>query len=337
MKTSRINRCRNRKLPCARPSIVVNNKGNGKPADSSSTSPTKSSVTEDNGPTCKKQRLADSSSQSSSDSDLFASQKRGPLRDFSLSSDSSHAENEKAALVHVRDFPSLSSEEEDEDSLESSANDSGKQKRASNNRNEPSTSSDEESSKKEETNLSRSSKSPVTRPNLQCVKWIKQKHGSRQLQPPPTYRQSLELLDAFMNMPKEQQWFHKKAWRTKKKKEKDKIIAAIPGCPCSCCKTKSRKDKGSKRGKNIRSRRRSRRLKTKEAPTNLSTNVDVEVPEHTSLAHSSSRRQAIVDKNKSKQGTWKRQPRIMANLNRSCARRVREQGGASAMDSIFKA
>ena len=79
--------------------------------------------------------------------------------------------------------------------------------------------------------------------SLRCVKSIKAHHPTP-IQPPPTYRTSMERLHEFVSMNKEEQKNAKKIFTAYAKSKKVEILASIPGEDCVCCVRKTRCDAG---------------------------------------------------------------------------------------------
>jgi hypothetical protein len=139
------------------------------------------------------------------------------------------------------------------------------------------------------------------------------------LQPPPNFLSSMEKLQSFFAMTKQEQWEEKRKFKNRSTAEKDSLTRAIPGVACACCRPrKARADKGKQRGPK---KRRSKR-------NNGGATSGVEEAEYVSLAHTPSRSKAMVAKNKNK-GKYKQQKAM------EYARRVGEQGGKITTESLM--
>jgi hypothetical protein len=86
--------------------------------------------------------------------------------------------------------------------------------------------------------------------NLQCVKSVVKCFPFWNLQPPPSFRISVEKVAEFMELWKEEQWAAKRKFQELSTAEKETFTSQIPGAACSCCMVarKARSDKGKKRG-----------------------------------------------------------------------------------------
>jgi hypothetical protein len=129
-------------------------------------------------------------------------------------------------------------------------------------------------------------------------------------------------------MDKTQQKLVKAAFKMKSKMAKDAALNQL-GETCACCARKPRRDKGNRRGQNSRSQRRSRRIAGNTADEEGETRV-----EYISQAHSSTKRQDLLKRNKGKKKK-RRQSRGMKTFG--FARDAQEQNGEPAIEARLKA
>lgn len=160
--------------------------------------------------------------------------------------------------------------------------------------------------------------------NLKCTNSIKRAYP-KLLQPPWSYRTSLDKLTEFVNMTHPEKWAARAAFQKMPSAKKQSVFLEIPGRSCTCCQQLQRKDKGMKRGPNKASRRRSKRVAGEMPPT---TN---EVCEYVSLAHSDARRSRHTKKQKVK--IWKH--RRIKNLDH--ARNTQDQGSELSLAEVYNA
>lgn len=159
--------------------------------------------------------------------------------------------------------------------------------------------------------------------NLKCMKSIKRAFP-KLLQPPWSYRTSLDKLKEFVNLTHPEKWAARTAFQKMSSATKQSFFFEIRGRSCTCCQQSQRKDKGMKRGPNKASRRRSKRVAGEIPSTN-------EVCEYVSLAHSDARRSRQAKKQKVKK--WKH--RRIKNLDH--ARNTQDQGSELSLTEVYNA
>ena len=161
--------------------------------------------------------------------------------------------------------------------------------------------------------------------NLKCMKSIKRAYP-KLLQPPWSYRTSIDKLKEFVNMTHPEKWAARTAFQKMSSATKQSFFFEIRGRLCTCCQQSQRKDKGVKRGPNKASRRRSKRVAGEMPSTN-----EV-VCEYVSLAHSDARRSRQAKKQKVK-NKWKH--RRIKNLEH--ARNTQDQGSELSLTEVYNA
>jgi hypothetical protein len=180
--------------------------------------------------------------------------------------------------------------------------------------------------------------------NLHCNKSIKASYPKNELQAPFSFRTSVEKLDEFMTMPKDQQKAAKSACSQLTQKQKKKLMNDTPGSSCSCCKPVKRSDKGKRRGRNASTKRQSKRLRgdhpsspqqqgestSARSPATSTRSPATSAPSYNSLAHGEAARAAAPGEDVPK---YKRQSKSKLEYASS----VQMQGGETAMKEIMKA